>query len=70
MTEQKSTTTGESIILTVQEAATLMCVSRPTMLSWTHLAGFPCFRAGRKILIPRKALTEWADRQAQEGAVL
>lgn len=70
MTEQKRTTTGESIILTVQEAAELMRVSRPTMLSWTHLAGFPCFRAGRKILIPRKGLTEWAIRQAQEGVVL
>lgn len=70
MTDQKRTTTGESIILTVQEAAELMRVSRPTLLNWTHLAGFPCFRAGRKILIPRRDLTEWASKQVQEGAVL
>lgn len=60
----------EKITLTVQEAAEQMGVSRPTLLNWTHIPGFPCFRAGRKILIPRQALIEWANQQAQEGAVL
>ena len=70
MTEQERPTTGETLILTVQQAADQMNVSRPTMLNWTHRADFPCFRAGRKILIPRQALIEWANRQAREGAVL
>lgn len=70
MTEQGKNTAGETIILTVQQAAEQMNVSRPTMLSWTHRADFPCFRVGRKILIPRQALVEWANRQAKEGSVL
>lgn len=70
MTEQERTTAVETIILTVQQAADQMNVSRPTMLNWTRRADFPCFRVGRKILIPRQALVEWANRQAREGAVL
>ena len=70
MTEQKRNATSEKITLTVQEAAEQLNVSRPTLLSWTRLAGFPCFRAGRKILIPRQALIEWVSLRAQEGAVL
>lgn len=68
MTEKS--VTGETIILTVQQAAEQMNVSRPTLLNWTHLPGFPCFRVGRKILIPRQALIAWADERASEGAVL
>lgn len=70
MTEQERTTAVETIILTVQQAADQMNVSRPTMLNWTRRADFPCFRVGRKILIPRQALVEWANIQAREGAVL
>lgn len=68
MTEKS--VTGETIILTVQQAAEQMNVSRPTLLNWTHLPGFPCFRVGRKILIPRQSLVEWANERASEGAVL
>lgn len=70
MTEQVRNSTAETIILTVQQAAEQMNVSRPTLLNWTHKPDFPCFRVGRKILIPRQALVEWANRQAREGAVL
>lgn len=70
MTEQKRNITGETIILTVQQAAEQMGVSRPTLLNWTRLTGFPCFRVGRKILIPRKDLIDWASRQANERTVL
>lgn len=68
MTEKN--VTGEAIVLTVQQAAEQMNVSRPTLLNWTHLPGFPCFRVGRKILIPRQALIAWADTMASEGATL
>lgn len=70
MTGHEKIVTSEKITLTVQEAAEQLNVSRPTLLNWTHLDGFPCFRAGRKILIPRQALIEWANLRAQEGAVL
>lgn len=68
MTEKN--VTGEAIVLTVQQAAEQMNVSRPTLLNWTHLTGFPCFRVGRKILIPRQALIAWADTMASEGVTL
>ena len=71
MIEQKiTTTTDEQIALTVEQAAQSLGISRPTMLELTRKAGFPCFRVGRRILIPRRALLDWLDRKAAEGAVL
>lgn len=62
---------AEKISLTVAEAAEQMSVSRPTILSWVHRAdGLPHFYAGRKILIPRQSLVNWATRQADTRAVL
>lgn len=59
----------QKICVTVEEAALYMSVSRPTMLQFTHMNGFPCFREGRKILIPRQGLIDWAERRGmQEGA--
>lgn len=60
----------EKICLTVEQAAQSLGISRPTLLGLTHTAGFPCFRVGRRILIPKSALVTWADRQAAEGATL
>ena len=60
----------ERICLTVEEAARVLGISRITALKLTHTDGFPCFRVGRRILIPRRALLDWLDRQAAEGAVL
>lgn len=60
----------ERICLTVEQAAQSLGISRPTMLELTHKDGFPCFRVGRRILIPKSALVTWADRQAAEGATL
>lgn len=71
MIEQKTTTTTDGqIALTVEQASKALGLSRPTMLELTRRAGFPCFRVGRRILIPRRALLDWLDRQAAEGAVL
>lgn len=69
MIEQKNTP-DEQIALTVEQAAQSLGISRPTMLELTHKAGFPCFRVGRRILIPRQALIAWADERASEGATL
>ena len=61
----------EKITLSVAEAAEQLGVCRPTLLSWIHMSdGIPHFRAGRKVLIPRQALIEWATRQANARAVL
>ena len=69
MIEQKNTQ-DEQIALTVEQAAQSLGISRPTMLELTRKAGFPCFRVGRRILIPRQALIAWADERASEGATL
>lgn len=61
----------EKITLSVAEAAEQMGVSRPTILNWIHMSGgIPHFHAGRKILVPKKMLEEWAVKQAETGAVL
>lgn len=61
----------EKITLSVAEAAELLGISRPTILNWIHRAdGIPHFYAGRKILVPKKLLEEWAIKQAEMGAVL
>ena len=70
MIEQKNTPDEQRICLTVEQAAQSLGISRPTLLGLTHKAGFPCFRIGRRVLIPRRALLDWLDRQAAEGAVL
>ena len=70
MIEQKNTPDEQRICLTVEQASKALGLSRPTMLELTHTAGFPCFRIGRRVLIPRRALLDWLDRQAAEGARL
>ena len=70
MIEQKNTPDEQKICLTVEQAAQSLGISRITALKLTHTDGFPCFRVGRRILIPKSALVTWADRQAAEGAVL
>lgn len=63
--------TTERITLTVAQAAEQLSVSRPTILNWLHKNdGVPHFYAGRKILIPRQALIDWAAQQANARAVL
>lgn len=59
---------NEKITLSVLEAAQAVGVSRPTMLQLVHTKGFPSFRVGRKILIPRQGLIDWVERQGAEGA--
>lgn len=61
----------EKITLSVAEAAEQLGISRPVLLNWIHMSGgIPHFHAGRKILIPKKMLEEWVNKQAEMGAVL
>ena len=56
----------EKITLNNSEAAQVLGVSRPTVYRMVHMAGFPCFRVGARVLIPREALKEWVEAQAQK----
>lgn len=63
--------TVSKIVFTTAEAAEQVGVSMPILLRWVHMdGGIPHFRSSRKILIPRQALIEWVNKQAEMGAVL
>jgi excisionase family DNA binding protein len=53
----------ERIALTVQEAADLLGISRPSMLELIHSGEIPYRRIGRKFLISQQVLAAWLDQQ-------
>lgn len=53
----------EKLTMSVQEAADLMNVSRPTMYRYTEMAGFPLIHVGRKKIIPIQEFKEWVHSQ-------
>lgn len=56
----------EKIAISVTEAAGLLGLSRPTVYKLMHRSGFPVLHIGRRTLIHRKKLEEWAAKQAEE----
>lgn len=53
--------------LTVNEAACVIGVSKPTMYSLIRKSGFPAVHIGRKVLICRDALLRWLEGEADYG---
>ena len=56
-------------ILTVAEAAELLRISTKTCYNWIHIEGFPAFKIGNSVRIPRDLLLEWANAQAASPGV-
>ena len=54
---------NEKLTLSVEEAGKLLGVSRQIAYELAHRADFPILRVGRRILVPRKQLEAWMDRQ-------
>ena len=54
---------NEKLTLSVEEAGELLGVSRQIAYQLAHWADFPILRVGRRILVPRKQLEAWMDRQ-------
>ncbi len=54
---------NEKLTLSVEEAGKLLGVSRQTAYNLIHRADFPVLRIGKRVLIPRKQLEVWMDRQ-------
>lgn len=56
----------EKSTLTRTEAAKTLQVSLPILDAWLHRNDnpLPCFRAGRKVLIPAEGLSRWIDEEA------
>lgn len=57
-------TDSTKLVLTIEEAATRMGVSRPVMSNLVHTKGFPSFNVGRRVYIYAKGLEEWVRDQA------
>ena len=53
---------NEKLTLSVEEAGKLLGVSRQVAYQLIHRADFPTLHIGRRILVPKKQLEEWMDR--------
>ena len=49
------------LLLTVDEAAKVVRVSRARMYELVHIEGFPAHRFGRTIRIPRDSFLRWIE---------
>ena len=55
---------GESIMLTVREAARLLRISRNLCYELVNQGKLPHLRLGRRILLPRYGLEQWVVQQS------
>ena len=53
----------EKLTLSVEEMGELLGVSRQTAYNLIHRADFLVLRIGKRVLIPKKQLEAWMDRQ-------
>lgn len=58
---------NEKITLNVSEVAEMLGVSRPVVYQLIHREDFPAFKIGKRTVVPRLALEEWANRQKKIG---
>ena len=54
---------NEKLTLSVEEAGKLLGVSRQIAYQLSRRADFPTLHIGRRVLVPRKQLEAWMDRQ-------
>lgn len=57
----------DPIAVTVQEAAQMLGVSKPTVYSMIHGEGLPHIKLNRRTLIPIERLREWVNERAGGG---
>ena len=60
---------NEKLTLSVEEAGKLMGVSRQVAYQLIHRPDVPTIQIGRRVLIPKKQLEEWMDRQVNGAEV-
>lgn len=56
---------GESLTMSVAEAAQQLGISTKSCYNLTHRADFPTVKLGRRTRINREALREWVQQQTQ-----
>jgi DNA-binding transcriptional MerR regulator len=68
VTDTSVTTTSESDLLTITEAATLLRTPVATLRYWRHLGAGPrSFRVGRGVRYWRHEVLEWLRQQSDGG---
>ena len=55
------------IMVTLEEAAQMLSISRPTLYRWMEMEKFPVVRIGGCVRIPVDALRRWAADQVRGG---
>lgn len=60
---------NEKLTLSVEEAGKLLGVSRQVAYQLIHRSDFPTLHIGRRILVPKKQLEEWMDRNVTGAEV-
>ena len=59
----------EKLTLSVEEAGKMLGVSRQIAYQLSRRADFPTLHIGRRVLVPRKQLEEWMDRNVTGAEV-
>ena len=60
--------TDVRLTFTIPETSKLLGISEPSCYELARRKDFPSFRVGRKILVNRKKLQEWLDKES-EGVI-
>ena len=60
----------EKLTLSVEEAGKLLGVSRQVAYQLSRRSDFPTLHIGRRVLVPKKQLEEWMDRNCENGTMI
>ena len=57
---------NKKVTLSVSEVCDVLGVSRPVVYRLLNQDGFPSFKIGTRIVVPRLALEQWANEQVKK----
>jgi excisionase family DNA binding protein len=66
--EKRATPFEDKILLRIDEAAGVLCVSRAFVYKLIANNTIPAIRVGSVLRIPKAGLLEWVDRSQKDGA--
>ena len=52
-------------MLTAEDIAAVLCISRISAYALTHRADFPCLVIGRRRITPRESFRSWMNKQLE-----
>lgn len=59
---------ADSMVLTVEQMAATLHISRNTAYALAKTPGFPAFRIGTRLLVNRELLAQWINQQTTPDA--